>query len=221
MRAVVLGLIVFLIVLLVRLPARWITALLPAAVHCDVASGTVWNGACDGLSLSDGKSAPLVMQQVRWIVHPSGLLRGRLAADLDATSDWGQVQAAATLGPGSHLTISSLTASGTVDRRLLSVLPRGWQGAFEAREVALELRQRRLLSMRGMATVRGFHDDQGRNYGDFQMRLAPDADSPAAGDLRNLGGQTVVDAKIRVAQDLKWTLEGSVNGQALSASGNF
>ena len=75
MRAALLGLAAFLVVLLVRLPARWFTPLLPAAAQCQAASGTVWRGACEGLSLSDGKSQPLVLQQLRWNIHPAALFR--------------------------------------------------------------------------------------------------------------------------------------------------
>jgi hypothetical protein len=221
MRAALLGLAAFLIVLLVRLPARWITPLLPAAARCSVASGTMWHGACEGLSLSDGKSAPLVLQQLRWTVHPAALLRARLALDLQAQGDWGQASAAVTLRSGSHLTVSALTADGTLDRRLLPVLPSGWRGEFAAREVALELKQKRLLSVRGTATVRGLQDGRGKRYGDFQLQLAPVSDAAGAGDLRSLAGPTEVMAKVRVAADMNWTVDGTVDGRPLSVSGNF
>ena len=134
----------------------------------------------------------------------------------------GTGQRCSVMGTGSHLAISALTASGTIDRRLLPVLPAGWRGSFDARDVAFELRQQRLLQLRGIATVHGLQDGQGKQYGDYQLQLAPGkAMSPASGDLRSLAGPVTVAAKVRVAQDLNWTVDGTVNGSPLSASGNF
>ncbi|MEO8308209.1 MAG: type II secretion system protein N [Pseudomonadota bacterium] len=221
MKALVLGLVAFLAVLLVRLPAKWLLPLLPSNVKCSVAAGTVWRGSCDGLSLSDGKSAQFVIQQARWTVHPLALLRARLSADVTVQGEWGQATATTMLGSGSHLVVNAMSASGTLDRRLLPVLPAGWRGSFEARDVAFDLRSQRLLMLRGMATVHGLQDAQGKQYGDYQLQLAPQGDVPAVGDLRSLAGPVSVAATVRVAQDLNWVVDGTVNGNALSASGNF
>jgi hypothetical protein len=220
MRALLLGLVAFLAVMLVRLPARWLLPLLPATVQCKAASGTAWHGTCEGLSLSDGKSAPFVVQQARWTVHPLALLRARLAADVAVQGDWGQASAT-IMGAGSHLTVNTLIANGTIDRRLLPVLPAGWRGSFEARDVAFELQNKRLLQLRGLATVRGLQDGQGKAYGDYQLQLAPEDGVAGVGDLRSLAGPVTVAAKVRVAQDMNWTIDGTVNGSPLSASGNF
>jgi hypothetical protein len=220
-KTLLLGLAAFLAVMLVRLPARWLLPLLPATVQCKVASGTAWRGTCDGLSLSDGKSTPLVLQQARWTLHPLALLRARLSADVAVQGDWGQASAAAIVGTGSHLTINALAASGTIDRRLLPVLPAGWRGSFESRDVAFELRNQRLLQLRGIATVHSLQDGQGKAYGDYQLQLAPASDAAGVGELRSLAGPVTVAARVRVAQDMNWTIDGTVNGQPLSASGNF
>ncbi len=221
MRALLLGLIAFLAVLLVRLPAKWLLPLLPPTVQCKVASGTVWHGSCEDLSLSDGKSAPFVLQQARWTLHPLALLRARISADVAVQGEWGQASAQVVSGTGSHLMISALAATGTIDRRLLPVLPAGWRGSFEARDVAFELRAQRLLLLRGTATVHGLQDGQGKQYGDYQLQLAPEDGAAGVGDLRSLGGPVTVAAKVRVAQDLNWTVDGTVNGSPLSVSGNF
>jgi Type II secretion system (T2SS), protein N len=214
LRAALLGVAAFLVVLLVRLPARWITPLLPAAAQCQGASGTVWNGACEGLSLSDGKSQPLVLQQLRWDIHAAALFRGRLAADVATVSDWGQARADLSLGTGSHLIINSLAAEGTLDRRLLSVLPSGWTGRFQARDVSIEMQQRRLLSLRGVGSVQGLQDGNGEQYGDFQLQMAPEGGIPGAGELRDTGGPIELSARVLINPDLTWTLDGRVGTRA-------
>jgi hypothetical protein len=221
LRALLLGLIAFLAVMLIRLPAKWMLPMLPAAAKCSVASGTIWHGTCDGLSLSDGKSAPFVLQQARWTVHPMSLLRARFAADVVVQGDWGQASATTVLGTGSHLVVSGLTASGTIDRRLLPVLPAGWRGSFETRDVAFDLRKQRLLMMRGTATVHGLQDGKGKQYGDYQLQLAPQGEVPGVGNLRSLSGPVKVEARVSVAQDMNWTVDGTVDGNPLSVSGNF
>jgi hypothetical protein len=221
MRALLLGLIAFLAVLLVRLPARWLLPLLPPTVQCNAASGTVWRGSCEGLSLSDGKSAPFVLQQAQWTLHPLSLLRARVSADIAVQGEWGQANAQVVSGTGAHLVVNALAATGTMDRRLLPVLPAGWRGSFEAREVAFELRAQRLLMVRGTATVHGLQNGQGKQYGDYQLQLAPQGGAAGVGDLRSLGGPVNVAAKVRVAQDLNWIVDGTVDGSPLSASGNF
>jgi hypothetical protein len=221
LRAILLGLVAFLAVMLVRLPAKWLLPLLPAAVQCKVASGTVWHGSCDALTFSDGKSTPFVLQQARWTLHPLSLLRARLSADVAVQGDWGQASAAVILGTGSHLVVNALAASGTLDRRLLPVLPAGWRGSFEARDVAFELRKQRLLMLRGIASVHGLQDGAGKPYGDYQLQLAPAEGAAGIGDLHSRGGPVPVAASVRVAQDFNWTVDGTVNGSPLSASGNF
>jgi hypothetical protein len=208
-RAVLIGLAAFLVVLVVRLPARWVTPLLPDAARCAMASGTVWNGACDGLALSDGKTSPLVLQQVRWKLHPLPLLRARISSEIEMQSDWGSARASVDIGTGARLSISSLSASGTLDRRLLPVLPPGWNGAFDARDVSLSMRERTLLSLQGEASVRGLQDGKGTRFGDFRLQLAPAGDA-SAGELRDMGGPIDLQAKVRVTPDLNWTVDGMV-----------
>jgi hypothetical protein len=87
--------------------------------------------------------------------------------------------------------------------------------------VAFELRKQRLLSLRGTATVHGLQDGQGKPYGDYQLQLAPEGDLPGVGNLRSLSGPVNVAARVRVARDLNWTVDGTVNDHPLSASGNF
>lgn len=214
MRAALLGLAAFLVVLLVRLPARWFTPLLPAAAQCLSASGTVWNGACEGLSLSDGKTQPLVLQQLRWNIHPASLLRGRLSADVETQSDWGQARADLSLGFGSRLIINSLAADGTLDHRLLPVLPSGWTGHFQARDVSIDMQQRRLLSLTGVASVQGLQDAKGEKFGDFRLQMAPEGQTPGAGELRDTGGPIELSARVLINQDLTWTLDGRVGTRA-------
>jgi len=208
--AILLGIAAFLVVLVMRLPASWVTPLLPPSAQCTSASGTLWRGVCEGLVLSDGKTTPMVLQQLSWSVRPAAMLRGRLASEVEVLSDWGQVRADVTLRSGPRLSIESLSASGTLDRRLLPVLPAGWTGSFEAHDVAVQMQERRLLSAQGIATVRGLQDANGQGYGDYQLQLAPQGDAAAAGELRDTGGPIDLLAKVSVAQDLNWIVDGSV-----------
>ena len=46
---VIAGLAVFLVVLVLYLPASWVASALPAQVHCNELGGSVWHGECLGL----------------------------------------------------------------------------------------------------------------------------------------------------------------------------
>ena len=73
---VLLALLAFLAVLLVRLPARWISAALPQDVACAEPSGTLWHGQCAVLTL---RSQPL--GQLSWSLTSWSLLGRRLTAE--------------------------------------------------------------------------------------------------------------------------------------------
>ena len=49
---VIAGLAVFLVVLVLYLPASWFASALPPQVHCGELGGSVWHGECLGLTLA-------------------------------------------------------------------------------------------------------------------------------------------------------------------------
>ncbi|MCS6947340.1 MAG: type II secretion system protein N [Steroidobacteraceae bacterium] len=72
----------FVLVLVARLPARWLTVWGPGSLVCEGATGTIWHGQCARLRLSTGVLGPLA-----WRLRPAALLRGRIAATLDLAAD--------------------------------------------------------------------------------------------------------------------------------------
>ena len=76
-RAWVAILLFFIALIVWRLPARWLTGLLPANVRCEDAAGTVWDGQCPQLA-----TMGLVLQQVSWQIAPRELLHARLGGSL-------------------------------------------------------------------------------------------------------------------------------------------
>src|SRR5208282_1995644 len=75
--ALLLAALVFLLTLLVRLPASVLLTHLPGSVRCTDVSGTLWRGSCGELAFG-----PQSVSDVRWTLHPVALLRARIALDL-------------------------------------------------------------------------------------------------------------------------------------------
>src|ERR1700761_5409186 len=86
-RAIFLGIAGFVLVLIMMLPARWVSFLLPRATHCQQLDGTVWRGSCSGLTTTNGALGDLT-----WDLHALQLLLGRLELQLDLTNQGSYVR---------------------------------------------------------------------------------------------------------------------------------
>src|ERR1035441_7139297 len=96
--AIFLAAAIFLLTVLVRLPAGVLPLLLPAEVHCQAPTGTLWQGSCGEL-----RSGAVTLSGVRWTLHPLALLRARLLIDVqsDDTRAAGRAQLALQIGRAS------------------------------------------------------------------------------------------------------------------------
>ena len=69
-QSIILAAIGFMLVMLVRFPARWVSPLLPHGVHCQRLDGSAWSGTCTGLTSSGG-----ALGDLSWDWHVLQLLR--------------------------------------------------------------------------------------------------------------------------------------------------
>ena len=75
---IIAGLAVFLVVLVLYLPASWISSALPPGVHCNELGGSVWHGECLGLQYQGA-----TLGDATWNLAPSRAFTGRLSGDVD------------------------------------------------------------------------------------------------------------------------------------------
>ena len=80
------ALLLFAGVIATRLPASWLLAAVPKingqSPHCDVVSGTIWHGACSGLTVGAFR-----FSFTQWELAAWPLLRGIVAAHLVVKGD--------------------------------------------------------------------------------------------------------------------------------------
>jgi hypothetical protein len=127
MRWLLLGLVGFLAILVVRLPATWFAGQLPAQIRCEGLGGTVWQGDCEGMSIDQGlpTRAPLGIDALQWTLHPADMLRGRVSADIELQRGGSVAHATVTRGRGGLLDVRALKGDLRIDRALLPPLPVG------------------------------------------------------------------------------------------------
>ncbi len=103
LRLWLLGIGLYLLFLLVRVPAARVLAWLPAdtlptALHYRYASGSIWSG-----TLHDVRFRRLALGNVHWRLTPWSLLGGRLGAVLQVDGEAGKAGGWFALGPGGAL----------------------------------------------------------------------------------------------------------------------
>jgi hypothetical protein len=204
--ALLLAAIVFLITLLVRLPARALLALLPADVACAGPSGTVWLGSCEELRVGAMPVAGL-----SWTLHPAALLRLRLAADLSSQDPAARGQAQLEVAPNGDLAISALAASVAVPGR--SGLAAGIGTASLQFSIdSARIQAGHLVALVGTIDLLQLHlGNPPAELGDFELKFAPsNAPTPMAGQLRDLNGPLSVSGILQLSPAGAYQLEGSV-----------
>ncbi|MGC4027830.1 MAG: type II secretion system protein N [Steroidobacteraceae bacterium] len=214
------GVAAFLLVLLVRLPAAWLLPLLPSALTCTAPEGTVWNGRCMGMQLRTGApDQALALDRVGWVLRPTALLRGRLAAQLQLARAGGEASGLVSWRPRS-LQVDALSGRLPMDRQLAPMLPAGWQGQLLADELSFTVEGGRIARLQGMAGVQQLQDAQGTALGSYELKFAADpAGPPFAGQLHDSGGPLSVQAAVRVEPQGAWQVDGRVAPRADAAPG--
>ena len=203
--ALLLAAIVFLITLLVRLPARALLALLPADVTCAGPSGTVWLGSCEELRVG---AMPLA--GLSWALHPAAMLRLRLAADLSSQDPAAHGQAQLEFAPNGDLAISALAASVAVPGR--SGLAAGIGTASLQLSIdSARIQAGHLVALVGTIDLLQLHlGNPPAELGDFELKFAPSKAATMAGQLRDLNGPLSVSGILQLSPAGAYQLEGSV-----------
>jgi hypothetical protein len=207
----------FAVTVLLRAPARWLLAALPAAIECRNPSGSLWRGSCGQLQLPGG-----TLNQVSWSLHPWPLLRGHLDADLHSADAHAAGSARISLRLGDRLLLTQLHAQLPIDAGYMPFFPVGWSGQVELALDALELHSGGLVSIEGTATARALaRRNPPMPFGSYELRFAPAAsnaggtsggtDAPIRASLRDLGGPLAVEGTLGIRNGREYQLEGLVS----------
>ena len=184
--AILLAAAIFLLTVLVRLPAAVLTLFLPDTVHCQAPAGTLWRGACGEL-----RSGPLALSDVRWVLHPLALLHAQLSADIDSEDARANGRAQIKLRSNGDLEVRALNATLPLQGGLQGLMPVGWSGTLELAIEQASIHGDHLAAVQGVITVQRLHRDQpAADLGGFELKfINPE---PMTGNLRDPRRSAVV-----------------------------
>lgn len=205
-----LGLAAFLLTLLALLPVRFVASWLPSNVQCASWQGSVWRGQCTDLQVMIPGAAPLQAERLVWKLRPLSLLRLKLRAWIDVRTALGSGSGEVEVGRGGYMAVEDLSAAAVFDRRLATMVPAGWSGQMQARQLVLRLQGNQLQGLSGELQLHDFHDDRGSSYGAYTLSFAAVESPPFVGILKDAGGPLSVAASLTVTGDRRWQLDGTV-----------
>jgi hypothetical protein len=206
-RSIILAAVGFVLVLIVRFPARWISPLLPHGVHCRQLDGSVWNGSCTGLTGTDGDLGDLA-----WELHPLQLLRGRLAARLDLTNLGSYVRGDIARGFGGAVHGRDVSVDFPLTSALVSSLPAGAHARLLGKLSRIEWTGKYLAELQGELDLQDLVGSGGQEFGSYQALFGPDAggaDMPT-GVVHDTGGALALDATLQLTHDPGYVLQGHI-----------
>ena len=193
---------------LVRLPARWASALLPATVQCLDPDGSIWSGHC-----ARAGAGTFLLADVSWSLQPWRLLTGRLATQVRSGDPDATLQAGLRFGPGGRLEVRDLKGSVAIASGLLPVIPDGWGGTLRIDVAAADFSAGAPQRLVGVLDADGLRQRlPGGELGSYQLRFdAPAARSGAIqGTLRDTTGPLAVAARLQIAGNGAYELNGTV-----------
>ncbi len=199
------GVAVFVLVLIVQLPARWAALALPHGVACGQVAGTLWSGTCAGLT-----AAGTSLGDLQWTLHPLRLLAGRLDVDVALARGAGVARARVQWSPTGALSARGVHAAFPVDPAFLPQLPPSTQGSAEVDLAALNWNGRRITEIRGQIEVQGLTIGQGELLGSYRLLFPGGPGDEPAGQLSDLGGPFALEGTVRLTPEPGYEVQGLI-----------
>ena len=211
-RWLALAALVFVVVLLLRPPLRLVLSALPAYVHCEQASGTLWQGQCGEAWLQRAGLPQQIKVQLSWQLLPARLLRGSLAAQLQL-SRGGSVVAALLQRRLGSVELLSLNGTVLLEDQLLPGVPAGWHGTATVQDLRARWQGTALTALEGRIRLAQLRSvvAQPVEYGSMVVtwpRTTGGALLPAT--VVDEGGPLALQATLALQASGAWQLQGTV-----------
>lgn len=214
---VVAGALVFLVVLVIYLPASWFASMLPPQVRCDELGGSVWHGECLGLTVQGGR-----LGDATWNLSPFKALTGRLSGDVDVRG--GALTANSELdmrfdGSGE---LRNAQARFPMDPAFVPQFPRDQRGNINAQFSRLVLAKGGTPSLlEGSVELLDFKQVSPRpiELGSYRLTFdgAPRDDGSSVGALNDVGGPFAVDGTVTFTPPNTYVIQGFITGRTAQA----
>lgn len=214
---IIAGLVVFLGVLVLYLPASWIASTLPAQVKCAELGGSIWSGECIGLAYQGNP-----LGDATWNFAPGKAFARRLDGDVDLRGTAMTARADLDLGFDGVGELRNVTARFPLDPAFIAQFPRNQRGRITANL------QRAVLSagpsvalLQGTLELRDFRQVGARPLalGSYQVTFdgAVQPNGAVVGQLRDLGGPFAVNGTLTLTAPSSYLVQGFITGRTADA----
>jgi len=193
----ILAVLAFAVILVVRLPASWVSGALPPGVACAQMSGTVWNGACEALAVQN-----TALGDLQWQLHPVGLLSGALVCEFAIDGPVGTATAQVAARSGERIAVRNLRAHFALNPALMRSLPPNLRGTVDTDLALLRLTHGAIAAAEGRIDL---HDlaqggDKSSNWGDYTITFPPGGSGEPTGALRSVRAPLDLQGQVRLTR---------------------
>jgi hypothetical protein len=204
--ALILAAIIFVVTVLVRLPAGVLLSHLPPDISCDEPQGTVWHGSCDQVR-SDGIS----IAGVSWTLHPLSLLKLTVNADLSSIDPNAGGSASIELHRNGDAIVKALRASLPLSASS-NLLPAGSSATVVLTLPYARIHAEHLVAVEGTIDLNQLHvANPPSDLGSFEAQFAPpDPSGAIIGQLHDLDGPLAVNGLLKLQPTGDYEINGSV-----------
>lgn len=211
------GIVVFLAVLALYLPASWFASFLPAQVKCRELGGSVWHGECLGLSYQNSE-----LGDATWDLSVGGVLAGRLRGEVDLRGAAAALRADLDTDFKGVGELRKVTARIPLDPAVVPQLPPNQRGTVTADLPRLVLGAGpapRLIQ--GFIEIRDLRQlgAQPMDLGSYRVDFdgATNDLGEVHGKLRDLGGPFLLEGTVNLQPPSSYIVQGLIAGRTSQA----
>jgi len=214
---VIAGIAVFLVVLVLYLPASWLAPALPPQVRCNEIGGSVWHGECLGLQWQGA-----LLGDATWNLAPGRAFTGSLSGDLELRGTAVNLRTDLDTNFSGVGELRNLSARLVLDPALLPQFPPDQRGTVTAQFVRLELAEGPTpRALQGTIQLHDFRQvgAQPLQLGSYQLTFEGRAQTQdgLVGTLRDLGGPFAVNGTVTLTAPNAYLVQGYITGRTAVA----
>lgn len=207
----ILATLAFVAILVVRLPASWLSGFLPANVSCVEIGGTLWNGSCSGLVAQGTKYG-----DVAWQLRAAPLLRAHVAGHVDVQHPTGTLSTDVDATTGGDIEMHDLVADLAIDPSNMTQVPPDLRGRVHAQLARLRLEKKMVAAVEGQVDLLELRrlESQPAALGDYTLHFpskrSPPRNGEIVGDFDSVSGPWQIEAVLRLTKQPGLVLEGRI-----------
>jgi len=201
-----LGAIVFVVVVIARLPVEWIIPASGSAGSCTSLEGSLWAGSCTGLTI---RGTPI--GDISWSLRPLRLLAGELGAHVNLQRGTATASADVELGFGERVTAHNVVADAPLDAGLIPGIPQSLHGRAHVELALAQVRHGIITQLEGRIEARDLEDRSSADtpLGSYLVTF-PGGSGEPTGKLRDLSGPLALEGTLRLTSQPGFELEGLI-----------